>query len=46
MPQSWNEIKDRALAFSRDWAGTTKAGENRDLSPLFMIVVYPMDIPT
>lgn len=23
MPLSWNEIKDRALAFSKEWAGTT-----------------------
>jgi len=23
MPLSWNEIKDRALRFSREWAGTT-----------------------
>lgn len=24
MPLSWNEIKDRALAFSRDWAGESR----------------------
>ncbi len=23
MPLSWNEIKDRAVNFSREWAGTS-----------------------
>jgi len=23
MPLSWNEIRDRAVAFSREWAGAT-----------------------
>ena len=31
MPLSWNEIKDRALAFSKEWAGTVN--EEADAKP-------------
>jgi len=31
MALSWNEIKDRALSFSKEWAGTTD--EDADAKP-------------
>ncbi len=34
MPLSWNEIKDRALNFSKEWAGTTN--ENADAKPFLI----------
>jgi len=37
MPLSWNEIKDRALAFSREWAkGSSEEAEAKNaLTSLF-----------
>ncbi|TAF68077.1 MAG: class I SAM-dependent DNA methyltransferase [Cytophagales bacterium] len=37
MPLSWNEIKDRALQFSKEWAGTTN--EEADAKP-FLVAFF------
>jgi hypothetical protein len=43
MPLSWNEIKDRALKFSRDWAD--ESSEDAEAKPFLVTFFNVFGVP-